>query len=177
MVCHGIPDDTVLNEGDIINVDITVFYMGCHGDTSDTFTVGKVDDRAHDMIYSTRECLQAAIGICKPGTKFAKIPEIIEPLANAKGFRVCRRFVGHGIGSIFHMPPEIWHVRSRRADKRSMESGMIFTIEPILMEGDDDIKTLEDGWTVISEDNLRSAQAEHTILITQSGNEILTLAQ
>ncbi|XP_039258930.2 methionine aminopeptidase 1D, mitochondrial-like [Styela clava] len=175
VACHGIPDDTILQDGDIINIDITVFYLGCHGDTSDTFQIGNVDETGLALISSTRECLNRAIDICKPGAKFSDIPEVIEPFALEKGLSVCKKFVGHGIGQHFHTPPNVWHVKTHRVDKRRMEPGMIFTIEPILMEGDTRVKILSDGWTTVSRDNLRSAQAEHTVLITQSGHDILTL--
>lgn len=175
VTCHGIPDDTVLQDGDIINIDVTVFYLGCHGDTSDTFPIGQIDETGSALISDTRHCLFRAINICKSGAQFSDIPAVIEPYASKRGWGVCKKFVGHGIGEHFHTPPNVWHVNNRRVDKRIMEPGMIFTIEPILMEGDTAIKTLRDGWTAVSKDNLRSAQAEHTILITPNGNDILTL--
>lgn len=174
VVCHGIPDNSVLRSGDIVNIDVTVFYLGCHGDTSDTFEIGGVDEGAGALISNTRECLQKAINVCRPSAKFSEIADAVETSADASGFTVCRRFVGHGIGNSFHEKPDVWHVRSKRADDREMKPGMIFTIEPILMEGTSKVQTLEDRWTTVSEDGLRSAQAEHTVLITHDGCEILT---
>nr|CAB3263612.1 methionine aminopeptidase 1D, mitochondrial-like [Phallusia mammillata] len=172
VVCHGIPDDRPLLNGDIINIDITVFVNACHGDTSDTFAVGKIDKRAHKLILSTQHCLKLGIQACVPGNNFSKIGCAIEKFANSRGFSVCKEFVGHGIGSYFHGPPNVLHTTN--SSNLLMKPGMAFTIEPILMEGSNQIKRLSDGWTIVSKDNLRSAQAEHTVLITDTGVEILT---
>lgn len=174
VACHGIPDNTALQHGDIINIDITVYYMGCHGDTSDTFSVGDIDKTAASLILTTRDALSRGISVCKPGAKFSDIATAIEPFAVKNGFQVCKRFVGHGIGGAFHMPPNIYHHSNLLCDRRKMSPGMIFTVEPILMEGSSKIEISSDGWTALSKDNLRSSQAEHTVLITENGVEILT---
>ncbi|CAK8680075.1 unnamed protein product [Clavelina lepadiformis] len=174
VVCHGIPDDRQLSNGDIINVDVTVYYKGCHGDTSDTFAVGEIDDSAKHLIATTQECLRLAIKNCAPGASFKVIGELIEDHAAKNGFSVCRDYIGHGIGSYFHGPPNVWHVRTPRTEQRLMESGMTFTIEPILIEGSAKTKVLADGWTVVTKDGSRSAQAEHTVLVTDLGSAILT---
>ena len=174
VVCHGIPDDRQLISGDIINVDVTVYYRGCHGDTSDTFVINQADDEALNLISVTRECVHRAIDICKPGTSFRKVGEIIEAVSKSAGYSVCRAFIGHGIGSYFHGPPDIFHYATTRASKQPMEPGMVFTIEPILMEGSSDIIFLPDGWTVVSKDGGRAAQTEHTVLVTKNGCEVLT---
>lgn len=174
VVCHGIPDDNILQEGDIINIDVTVFHLGCHGDTSDTFKIGVVDDEGCQLISTTQQCLHEAIDICQPGAQFSDIPKVIEPLAKKQGYEVCGHFVGHGVGTRFHSPPNVWHVSSSHANRSVMEPGMIFTIEPILMEGCNSIKILSDGWTAVSRDDRRSAQSEHTVLITQTGSAVLT---
>lgn len=174
MICHGIPDDCRLLPGDIINVDVSVFYNGVHGDTSDTFAVGCIDDCASKLISITHSSLQCAIGQCKPGASFSIIGEVIEENVSKSGFTICRRFIGHGIGSYFHGLPNIYHYRSVNADKRPMLPGMTFTIEPILMEHSREVVGLSDGWTVVSRDNGLSAQAEHTVLITSDGCDILT---
>ena len=174
VVVHGIPDDRQLLDGDIINIDVTVFYDDFHGDTSDTFAVGNVDAAAKKLVRATRECLQRGIDVCGPGQTFNAIGKAIEPYANSLQFSVCRQYVGHGIGSYFHGPPNIHHYRRLKVRPGTMEPGMTFTIEPILMEGVPETRLLSDGWTVVSTDNQRSAQAEHTVLITDSGVEILT---
>ena len=174
VVCHGIPDDRMLVSGDIINIDITVFHHGCHGDTSDTFQIGQIDKEATKLIDTTQSCLYEAIAACKPGAPFQIIAEIIEGKAIAEGYNVCRDFIGHGIGSYFQGPPNVYHHVTSRSSTRAMEPGMTFTIEPILMERSPEIYVLPDGWTALSRDGGRSAQAEHTILITPAGREILT---
>jgi len=174
VACHGVPDDRKLISGDLINIDVTVFHHGCHGDTSDTFIVEQGDYEGHKLIDISHKCLYRAIKICKPGNPIAKIGESIEATSRSAGYSVCRNFIGHGIGSYFHGPPNIFHYVTNRASKQLMEPGMTFTIEPIIMDGLHDVVILPDGWTVVSKDGGRSAQAEHTILITNDGCEILT---
>lgn len=173
VTCHGIPDDYALQDGDIINVDVSVFFDGFHGDTSDTFPVGKPDEDAQRLITTTRECLDLAINACAPGERFNVIGDVIEDHAKAHGYTVCPSFIGHGIGTYFHGPPNVWHTRKLRR-LELMETGMTFTIEPILMEGWTGIVRLDDGWTVVSRDKGRSAQAEHTLVLSDEGAVILT---
>ncbi|KAL9848658.1 methionine aminopeptidase 1D, mitochondrial isoform 2-T2 [Geothlypis trichas] len=156
VVCHGIPDSRPLQDGDIINIDVTVYYNGYHGDTSETFLVGNVDKSGEKLVEVARKCRDEAIAACRPGAPFSVIGNTISSLAWQGGFQVCPFFVGHGIGSYFHGHPEVWHH------------------EPIIMEGSPEFKILEDKWTAISVDNKRSAQFEHTLVITSEGAEILT---
>ncbi|XP_018091394.1 methionine aminopeptidase 1D, mitochondrial isoform X4 [Xenopus laevis] len=178
VVCHGIPDSRALQDGDIINIDVTVshhclvYFGGYHGDTSETFLVGNVDKCGRGLVKIARRCRDEAIAVCKPGAPFSSIGNTISRIAGENGFRVCPSFVGHGIGSFFHGHPEIWHHANN--NDMPMEEGMAFTIEPIIMEGSPDFKILKDKWTAVSVDNKRSAQCEHTIVITSGGAEILT---
>jgi len=173
VTCHGIPDDYALQAGDIINVDVSVFYDGHHGDTSDTFAVAEIDDDAARLIRVTRECLQLGIDACAPGERFNVIGDAIEGHAEKHGFSVCPSFIGHGIGKYFHGRPNVWHTRKQR-QLEVMEPGMTFTIEPILMEGWSGIRRLDDGWTVVSCDDGRSAQAEHTLYLDENSAVVLT---
>jgi len=173
VTCHGIPDDYVLQDGDVINVDVSVYYDGFHGDTSDTYPVGTVDSQAAKLIRVTRECLKFAIDACAPGERFNVIGDVIQEHAQNNDFSVCPYFIGHGIGKYFHGPPNVWHTKKRRR-LEIMETGMTFTIEPILMEGVSSIKRLDDKWTCISRDNGRSAQAEHTLWLGEKSAHILT---
>ncbi|XP_067155163.1 methionine aminopeptidase 1D, mitochondrial [Apteryx mantelli] len=172
VVCHGIPDSRPLQDGDIINIDVTVYYNGYHGDTSETFLVGNVDKSGQKLVEVARKCRAEAIAACRPGAAFAVIGNTISSVARQGGFHVCPGFVGHGIGSYFHGHPEVWH-HANDSDLL-MEEGMAFTVEPIIMEGSPEFKILEDKWTAISVDNKRSAQFEHTIVITSEGAEILS---
>ncbi|EDV28214.1 uncharacterized protein TRIADDRAFT_53589 [Trichoplax adhaerens] len=172
VACHGIPDSRPLEDGDIINVDISVYYNGYHGDTSDTFLLGNVDETGQQLVETAKLCLQQAIDICGPNVPFRNIGKTISNLARAAGFTVNKMFLGHGIGSYFHGPPHIYHYRNWQMGH--MRPGMTFTIEPVICEGTPDAEILEDGWTAISTDNKRSAQCEHTVLITSQGVEILT---
>ena len=174
VACHGVPDDRKLLSGDVINIDVTVFHHGCHGDTSDTFIIGQSDPEGLQLIDISRDSLHRAIEICKPGNSFRKIGETIESISRSAGFSVCRNYVGHGIGSYFHGAPNVYHYATALATKQLMEPGMTFTIEPIIMEGSSDVVVLPDGWTVVSIDGCRSAQTEHTILITEKDCEVLT---
>ncbi|KAF5307470.1 hypothetical protein FQR65_LT06825 [Abscondita terminalis] len=173
VACHGIPDDRPLENGDIINVDITVYLNGYHGDCSKTFLIGDVDQFGRDLVKATETCLHEGIKICKPGEKFSMIGTTIQQKAKLLNFSVVPAFIGHGIGSYFHGPPDIYHFRNRYPG--TMEAGMAFTIEPVLSQGSDEIIILEDNWTAVTVDNSRTAQFEHTVLITPDGYEILTL--
>lgn len=172
VACHGIPGETRLVDGDIINVDLTVYLNGYHGDCSKTFLVGDVDDLGVFLIKSAEECLQYCISICKPGTPFNAIGRFITDFCNIKKLNAIPAFAGHGIGKSFHEPPEILHYYN--SEPGLMRAGMVFTIEPILSLGKPDVRIIEDGWTAVSVDGLRSAQFEHTIIITKNGNEVLT---
>ncbi|XP_073957845.1 methionine aminopeptidase 1D, mitochondrial isoform X2 [Choristoneura fumiferana] len=169
---HGIPDLRPLQDGDIVNVDITVYFKGFHGDCSKTFPVGKVDDRGLQLIEVTEECLNIAVKTCGPGVPFSEIGMMIFRHSRKNGLTVLPAFIGHGIGQYFHGPPDIYHTLNRYPGQ--MEPGMTFTIEPVLSHGSKHTLILKDGWTVVTEDGSRAAQAEHTILVTKDGAEILT---
>ncbi|XP_053673650.1 methionine aminopeptidase 1D, mitochondrial [Anopheles nili] len=173
VACHGIPDDRKLHDGDIVNIDVTVFFNGYHGDCSKTVLVGNVDDRGRYLVESTEECLAEAILCCGPGQPICVIGKAIEKFAKRKRLTVMPAFAGHGIGSYFHGPPNILHFDNDYPGV--MIPGMTFTIEPVLTLGSAEAEILEDAWTAVSVDNARSAQCEHTILITSEGCEVLTL--
>ncbi|KAM4551286.1 methionine aminopeptidase 1D, mitochondrial [Odontesthes bonariensis] len=172
VVCHGIPDSRKLEDGDIINIDVTVYLDGYHGDTSETFAIGQVDEVGLRLVETARRCRDEAIAVCKPGAQLCVIGNTISEIAQANGFQVCPYFIGHGIGSYFHGHPEIWH--HANDNDVTMDEGMAFTIEPILMEGSAEFRILKDKWTAVSADDKRSAQFEHTVVITSDGVEILT---
>nr|XP_002712334.1 methionine aminopeptidase 1D, mitochondrial isoform X1 [Oryctolagus cuniculus] len=172
VLCHGIPDSRPLQDGDIINIDVTVYFNGYHGDTSETFLVGDVDDCGKKLVEVARRCRDEAIAACRAGAPFSVIGNTISRITQQHDLQVCPHFVGHGIGSYFHGHPEIWH--HANDNDLSMEEGMAFTIEPIITEGSPEFKVLEDGWTAVSLDNQRSAQFEHTVLITSRGAQVLT---
>ncbi|XP_030377343.1 methionine aminopeptidase 1D, mitochondrial [Scaptodrosophila lebanonensis] len=172
VACHGVPDDRPLADGDIINIDVTVYLNGYHGDCSKTFLVGNVDERGRFLVDSTRECLNMCVALCGPGVPFNHIGRFIERYCKERNLESIAAFIGHGIGSYFHGPPEIYHHHNDAPGK--MQPGMTFTIEPILSLGGPDIALLEDGWTAVSLDGARSAQFEHTVLITETGVEVLT---
>lgn len=174
VACHGIPDDRKLADGDIINIDITVFLNNFHGDCSRTLLVGNVDERGRYLVDHTETALEAAIQFCRPGEKFNVIGAAISGYAKLADLRVVPAFIGHGIGSFFHGPPEILHYENN-FDIGEMKPGMTFTIEPILSLGSSELELWEDKWTTTTVDNSRTAQFEHTILITDDGCEILTL--
>ncbi|KAJ8736269.1 hypothetical protein PYW08_006925 [Mythimna loreyi] len=173
VVVHGIPDLRPLEDGDIVNVDITVFYKGYHGDCSKTFLVGDaVDDRGLQLVRVTEECLDVAIRGCGPGVPFSEIGNKIYRHARKHGLTVIPSVLGHGIGQYFHGPPEIHHTKNKYPGK--MKPGMTFTIEPAITHGGVFTVLQNDGWTLLTEDGSRCAQAEHTVLITDDGVEILT---
>uniref|UniRef100_H3D0J3 Methionine aminopeptidase n=1 Tax=Tetraodon nigroviridis TaxID=99883 RepID=H3D0J3_TETNG len=172
VVCHGIPDSRPLQNGDIVNIDVTVYLDGYHGDTSETFLVGEVDEAGQRLVETARRCRDEAIAACTPGAKLSVIGNTISEIAQASGFQVCPYFIGHGIGSHFHCHPEIWH--HANDNDMTMDEGMAFTIEPIVMEGSVEYKILKDKWTAVSVDDKRSAQFEHTVVVTAEGVDILT---
>nr|XP_027097021.1 methionine aminopeptidase 1B, chloroplastic-like isoform X1 [Coffea arabica] len=173
-MCHGIPDSRQLQDGDIINIDVTVYLNGYHGDTSKTFFCGNVSDAMKRLVKVTEECLHKGIAVCKDGALYRKIGKRISEHAEKFGYGVVDRFVGHGVGNVFHSEPLIFHHRN---DKPGfMVEGQTFTIEPILTLGSTECITWEDNWTTLTADGSPAAQFEHTILITKTGAEILTKA-
>lgn len=172
-VCHGIPGPRKLKDGDIINVDITVKKDGYHGDTSKMFCVGKASVLADRLIKVTQECMYLGIQTVKPGAYFGDIGAAIQNHAEKNRFTVVREYCGHGIGKIFHEPPNVLHY-GKNGTGAVMQTGMIFTIEPMINAGKREVKLLPDGWTVVTKDHSLSAQWEHTILVTETGFEILT---
>ena len=174
VICHGIPDSTELVDGDICNVDITAFIGGVHGDTNATFLVGDVDEASRLLVERTKEATLRAIKAVAPGRPINVIGRVIESYAKRFGYGVVRDFTGHGIGTAFHSGLIIPHYDDPAADT-VLESGMTFTIEPMLTMGTYQWDMWDDGWTVVTKDRQRSAQFEHTILVTETGSEILTL--
>ena len=174
VVCHGIPSDKKLKNGDIINIDVTVQKNGYIGDTSKRFRVGNVKPFAKKLVEVTQECLYKAISIVRPGTYLGDIGSIIQTHAEQQGYSVVREFGGHGIGRSMWEDPHVMHVGKPNTGLQ-LQAGMTFTIEPMLNLGRKEIKTLGDGWTVVTKDHKLSAQWEHTILVTDHGHEILTL--
>lgn len=172
-VCHGIPGARVLKDGDIVNVDVTVIKDEYHGDTSKMFVVGKPSILAERLIKITLECLYKGIQQVKPGAYFGDIGAVIQEHAEKNRFSVVREYCGHGIGKIFHEAPNVLHYGKPGTGER-IEAGMIFTIEPMINAGKRFVKLLPDGWTVVTKDHSLSAQWEHTILVTDTGFEVLT---
>ncbi len=175
VICHGIPDDTVLIEGDIVNIDITAFLDGYHGDSNQTFLVGKVSTEVSDLVDRTREALARGIAVVAPGRQVNLIGRTIESYAKRFGYGVVRDFTGHGIGESFHSGLIIPHYDSAPLFSDVMEVGMVFTIEPMLTLGTYEWDMWSDGWTVLTKDKSITAQFEHTLVVTESGAEILTL--
>jgi methionyl aminopeptidase len=177
VICHGIPSkDQILKEGDIINIDVTPIVDGYHGDTSRTFFVGTPSPKAKKLVEVTEECLYRGINAVKPNGKIGDIGAAIQEYAESHGFSVVRNFVGHGVGRIFHCPPQIPHFGKRGTGKK-LRPGMVFTVEPMINEGTWEAELLDDGWTALTKDRKLSAQFEHTIAITNEGVEILTIDQ
>ena len=176
VVCHGIPNKRqVLKDGDIINIDVTPILNGFHGDSSRTYLVGEnISAKARALVDCTQKCLDLGIAAVKPGARIGDIGHAIQEYAEGKGFSVVKDFVGHGIGRTFHEEPQIPHFGKKGQGVR-LQEGMVFTIEPMINEGDWRVKILEDGWTAITVDKKLSAQFEHTIAIRQDGSvDILT---
>ena len=177
VVCHGIPSENkILQNGDIINVDITVILNGWHGDSSRMFVAGKINKKAELLLKTTYECLMKGIEISKPGNYLGDIGHEIQKHAESKNYSVVRDFCGHGIGKLFHTPPSILHY-GNCGEGSELKPGMFFTIEPMINLGEYYIKILKDGWTAVTKDRSLSAQFEHTVGITKNGNEIFTLSQ
>ncbi|WP_344322627.1 type I methionyl aminopeptidase [Streptomyces macrosporus] len=174
VICHGIPDSTVLRDGDIVNLDVTAYIHGVHGDTNATYLCGDVDEESRLLVERTRESLNRAIKAVKPGRQINVIGRVIESYAKRFGYGVVRDFTGHGINTSFHSGLIIPHYDDPRATT-VMKPGMTFTIEPMLTLGTHEWEMWEDGWTVVTKDRKRTAQFEHTLVVTESGAEILTL--
>ena len=173
VICHGIPDDRPLADGDIVNLDVTLFKEGVHGDTNATFFVGEVDDLSQQLVRVTRECLEKGIEAARPGRPVNEIGRAIQTHAEENGFGVVRDFVGHGIGEQFHTDLQICHYYHPRLTD-VLEPGMTFTIEPMITVGSWKARMWDDGWTAVTADGGRTAQFEHTLVITDDGAEILT---
>ena len=173
VVCHGIPSDKILKEGDIVNVDVTAYKNGWHGDTSRMFKIGEISIKAENLINTTYESMMKAIKAVKEGIQLGDIGSIIQNYVESKGFSVVQDFCGHGIGQTFHKEPNILHY-GKKGTGEKIKAGMIFTIEPMINLGNYETKTLNDGWTAVTKDKSLSAQFEHTIGVTKDGYEIFT---
>ena len=173
VVCHGIPSERILNEGDVVNIDVTAIVNEYYGDTSRMYTVGEVSIKAKNLIDATYESMMNAIKILKPGVKLGDIGFEIQSYGEKKGFSVVRDFCGHGISNTFHEPPNVLHYGKKNTGIE-LKPGMTFTIEPMINAGKLDVKVLNDGWTAVTKDKSLSAQFEHTLGITEDSYEIFT---
>ncbi|NWG71439.1 MAG: type I methionyl aminopeptidase [Parvularculaceae bacterium] len=184
VICHGIPSEKTLKDGDILNIDVTVIVDGWHGDTSRMYYAGEPKVKARRLVETTHEAMMRGIGAIKPGATLYDIGKAIQSFAEAEGFSVVRDFCGHGLGQVFHDAPNIVHYaeyRDRmtglhRAADTPLKPGMFFTVEPMINEGRPDVKVLKDGWTAVSRDKSLSAQFEHSVGVTETGVEIFTLS-
>ncbi|GAA2373380.1 MULTISPECIES: type I methionyl aminopeptidase [Gordonia] len=174
VICHGIPDSTVIEDGDIVNIDVTAYIDGVHGDTNATFLAGDVSPEARDLVERTRIATERAIKAVKPGRALNVVGRVIEAYANRFGYSVVRDFTGHGIGETFHNGLVVLHYDQPSVDT-VLEPGMVFTIEPMINLGGLDWEMWDDGWTVVTADRRWTAQFEHTLVVTDTGAEILTL--
>ncbi len=174
-VCHGVPGEKVLKNGDIVNIDITVIKDGWHGDTSRMFAVGEPSIQAKRLMQVTYEAMWIGIAQVRPGATLGDIGHAIQRFAEQHGYSVVREFCGHGIGRKFHEEPQVLHY-GKPGTGLTLEPGMTFTIEPMINAGRRDIRQLPDGWTIVTKDRSLSAQWEHTVLVTDSGYEVLTLS-
>src|SRR5512135_2768889 len=174
-VCHGIPGDRVLKSGDILNIDVTVIKNGFHGDSSRMFAVGEPSVQARRLMQITYECMWRGITQVRPGARLGAMGAAIQAHAERHGYSVVREFCGHGIGRKFHEEPQVLHY-GRAATGIELRPGMIFTIEPMINAGKPGIRELSDGWTIVTKDHSLSAQWEHTVLVTETGHEVLTLS-
>lgn len=175
VICHGIPDaTTILKDGDILNIDVTVIKDEYHGDTSKMFFVGEPSIMAKRLVAVTQECLYLGIAEVKPGALLSTIGKVIAAHAHKNKFTTVQEYCGHGIGKYFHEDPQVLHYYDPNAPAVVLQPGMIFTIEPMINEGKRDVKLKADNWTVVTRDNKLSAQWEHTILVTDKGSRVLT---
>eukprot|EP01035_Chromulina_nebulosa_P025365 gene25365-33107_t len=173
VICHGFPDSTILQDGDIINIDVTIYHDGVHGDCSETVLVGNVRDDVKDLVITTYNAWKAAIAICKPGVKYSEIGGVIEDVIAPKRYTSVKEFCGHGIGRVFHANPNVLHYRNNQRHG-VMAVGHTFTIEPMICLGSNKPVMWPDDWTATTSDGLACAQFEHTLLITETGVEELT---
>ncbi len=173
VICHGIPDDTVLKSGDIVNVDVTTILNGYYSDMSRMYMIGEVSDEAKRLVEVTKECMYEGINCIKPYMPVGEIGNVIHDIADKNGYSVVRALCGHGVGLKFHSDPIVNHFRT---NKKTMilVPGMMFTVEPMINAGDFDCEILDDDWTVVTKDGSLSAQWEHTVLVTETGVEIIT---
>jgi methionyl aminopeptidase len=175
VICHGIPDDRVLEDGDIVNCDVTIYLHGVHGDTNATFLVGDVDDEGRRLVQVTKEAMWRGIDAVKPGARLNEVGRAIQVHAESAGFSVVRSFVGHGVGEEFHTAPAVPHYFDPHADL-VLSPGLTFTIEPMINEGGWELGRIwPDGWTAPTKDGSRSAQFEHTVMVTGTGVEVCTI--
>jgi methionyl aminopeptidase len=174
VICHGIPGEKKLKNGDIVNIDVTVIKNGWHGDTSRMYTVGKINGRAQKLIDVTKECMEIGIRMVKPGVQLGDIGHAIAQHAHTNRFSVVREYCGHGIGKKFHESPQILHY-GKKGTGMVLQKGMAFTIEPMINVGKRHCKLLADEWTVVTKDKSLSAQWEHTMVVTDTGVEVLTV--
>ncbi len=172
-VCHGIPGEKRLKKGDIINIDVTVIKDGYHGDTSRMYFIGEPPIQARRLVQVTRECMYLGIEQVRPGARLGDIGHAIQTHAERNGFSVVREYCGHGIGRVFHEDPQVLHY-GRPGTGEELVPGMTFTVEPMINAGRPEVKLLPDNWTVVTRDHSLSAQWEHTVLVTETGHEILT---
>ena len=173
VICHGIPSSRILEEGDIINIDVTVIVDGWHGDTSRMFPVGKINSKAQKLIDCTYDAMHKGIEIVSPKSTLGDIGYAIQKYAESKNYSVVRDFCGHGLGKVFHEYPNILHY-GERGEGEQIDTGMFFTIEPMINVGNYDVRMLKDGWTAVTKDKTLSAQFEHSIGVTSDGYEIFT---
>ncbi len=176
VICHGIPSDKALKDGDIVNIDVTPLLDGWHGDTSRMYLVGDVSLKARRLVEVTHKCLMLGIEKAQPGARLGDVGAAIQAYAESFRYGVVREFCGHGLGRLFHDAPEVVHA-ARAGTGPELRPGMFFTIEPMINTGKPHVKLLRDGWTAVTRDKSLSAQFEHSIGITETGNEIFTLSE
>ncbi|WP_286868588.1 type I methionyl aminopeptidase, partial [Herbaspirillum sp. UBA812] len=174
-ICHGIPGDKVMKNGDVLNIDVTIIKNGYHGDTSRMFFLGEPSILARRLTEITYECMWLGISKIKPGAHLGDIGHVIQQHAEKAGYSVVREFCGHGIGKVFHEEPQVLHY-GRPGTLEKLEAGMIFTVEPMINAGRREIREMGDGWTIKTKDRSLSAQWEHTVLVTETGFEVLTVS-
>jgi methionyl aminopeptidase len=173
VICHGIPDARPLQDGDVLNVDVTAYLRGYHGDLNETVCVGNCDEKSKKLLMTAYKCLFRAIEGVKPGARYRDIGEEVTRVAHRRDASVVKSYCGHGIGTLFHCAPNVPHYARNKA-AGAMRAGMTFTIEPMVNEGSRGVKTWPDGWTAVTADGRRSAQYEHTLLVTEGGVDVLT---